>query len=304
MSGVRLSLMKHRGALLAIATSLAAVLACGSGNNGSNNSGNGNGNGGSNGGFPYTGPSCGSGVFNDSCWGCLQNTCNGGCLTSTCSDFFNCFCNCASGDETCYQGCSSSLSASCQQCVLSISSCEMSSCSNDCSGNVGNGSGGVTPPGMGGSSSGSSGGGMFQTCGGTGQVCAGGASMDFCQAGFNNMCTSAFYQVGNQTFACASCSDTASCQQEAEAACSSIFDAGPPPPPEDAEPADAPFLDGGATCNSRSCGTMGQIMTFCESIDPNGTCTEAWFDVAGQTFYCNSCSDCTTASQEASKSCP
>jgi hypothetical protein len=49
---------------------------------------------------------------------------------------------------------------------------------------------------------------------------------------------------------------------------------------------------------------MGQLMTFCESIDSNDVCNAAWFDVAGQTFYCNSCSDCTTASQEASKACP
>ena len=299
--------MKYRGAWLAAAMSLAAVLACGSSNNGSNSSGNGSGNG--NGGFPFSGPSCGSGVFNESCWGCLQNTCNGGCLTSSCSDFFNCFCNCPSGSDSCYQGCSSSLSPSCQQCVLSISSCEMSSCSNDCGGNVGAGSsGGGTPPGMGGSASGSSSsggsGGMFQSCEGTGQVCDGGASMDFCQAGFNNMCTSAYYQVGNATFPCASCSDTSACQEEALNACGpSVIDAGPPP--EDVGPVpDAPFFDAGATCNSRSCGTMGQFMTFCESIDPSGTCTAAWFDVGGQTFYCNSCSDCTTASQEASKSCP
>jgi hypothetical protein len=297
--------MKSRGAWLAVATSLAAVLACGSGNNGSNNSGNGSGNG--NGGFPYTGPSCGSTVINEGCWGCLQSSCNGGCLTSACNDFFNCFCNCAQGSNSCYQGCATNISPSCQQCVLSISSCEQSSCSSACS-NAGNGgaSGGVTPPGMGSGSSGgsssSSGGGMFQSCAGTGEVCADGASMEFCQAGFSNMCTSAFYQVGNQTFPCASCSDRAFCKQEAQAACTSILDAGPPP--DDVQVPDAPFSDGGPTCNSRSCGTMGQLMTFCESIDPGGTCTAAWFEVAGQTFYCNSCADCTTASQEASKSCP
>jgi hypothetical protein len=299
--------MKNRGAWLAAAASLAAVIACGSGNNGSNNSGNGTGSG--SGGFPYTGPSCSSTIINQGCWGCLQNTCNGGCLTSACSDFFNCFCNCAQGSNSCYQGCASSISQSCQQCVLSVSSCEMSSCSSSC-GNFGNGSGGVTPPGPGpggsGSSGGSSsGGGMFQTCGGSEQPCASGASLEFCQAGFNNMCTSAFYQVGNQTFPCASCSDTASCLNEAEAACTPIMDAGPPP--EDAGPvpdAPPPFDAGSVTCTPHPCGTMGQSMTFCESIESNNVCTAAWFEVAGQTFYCNSCTDCTTAAQEASKSCP
>jgi hypothetical protein len=150
---------------------------------------------------------------------------------------------------------------------------------------------------------------MFQSCSGSAQPCATGASMEFCQAGFNNMCTSAFYQVGNQTFPCTSCTDTASCQQEAEVACGpSIIDAGPPPAdtgPPDAPFFDAPFDDGGSvTCTPHACGTMGQTMVFCESIDPNNVCTAAWFDVAGQMFDCNSCTDCTIAAQEASKACP
>jgi hypothetical protein len=122
------------------------------------------------------------------------------------------------------------------------------------------------------------------------------------------MCTSAFYVVEGQTIPCASCTDTAACQNEAEAACGpTAIDAGPIPtdsgPP--GPPPDAPFFDAGtATCTPHSCGTMGQVMTFCESFDSSNVCTAAWFEVAGQTFDCNSCSDCTTAAQEASKSCP
>lgn len=150
---------------------------------------------------------------------------------------------------------------------------------------------------------------MFQSCGGSGQVCAGGVSEEFCQTGVGNMCTSAYYQVGSQVFACASCSDTAECQKEADAACGpTIIDAGPPP---DSEPADvgpvpdAPFFDAGnVTCTPHACGTMGQTMTFCESFDPSDTCIGAWFEVGGQIFDCNSCADCTTAAQEASQACP
>jgi hypothetical protein len=302
--------MKKRGTWLVVVASLGAVLACGSGNNGSNSSGSNNGSGSGSGGFPYTGPSCASGVVDQGCWGCLENSCNGGCLTSACNDFFTCFCNCAQGDNSCYEGCSTSISATCDQCVQGIGSCAQSSCSSTCGG-----SSGLQPPmngsSSGGSSSSSSSGGppMAVGCSGSGQVCAGGVSEQFCQTEIGNMCTSAYYQVGAQTFNCASCSDTAGCQQEAEAACGpTLIDAGPP---DDTGPADtgplpdAPFLDSGnVTCTPHACGTMGQSMTFCESFDPNDACTGAWYEVAGQLFDCNSCVDCTTAAQQASAACP
>lgn len=288
-----------------MAASLTAVLACGSGSNGNNNSGNGSGS--SSGGFPYTGPSCSSSTINEGCWGCLQSSCNGSCLTSACNDFFTCFCNCAQGSSSCYQSCASSIDSSCQQCVLGISSCEQSSCSSACGSSVGGS--GVGPPGgsSGGSSGSSSGGGMFQSCGGSGQVCADGASMQFCQAGFNNMCTSAYYQVGNQTFPCASCTDTGTCEQEALSACgSTIIDAGPPDlGPPDEGPPDSPFFDAGPTCTSHACGTMNQFMTYCE-VDQNGVCEQAWYEVGTQTFYCANCSQsgCMMAAQQASAACP
>jgi hypothetical protein len=62
--------------------------------------------------------------------------------------------------------------------------------------------------------------------------------------------------------------------------------------------------DGGVpSCHSVPCGTMGQMETFCESLIGT-TCTAAWYTVGSQTFDCNSCTDCTTAAQEASKACP
>ena len=108
-----------------------------------------------------------------------------------------------------------------------------------------------------------------------------------------------------QTFPCASCTDITACLQEAQNACGpSVVDAGPPPFDVGPVP-DAPFLDGGSqVCTPHACGTTGQSMLFCEDFDANNTCTFAWFESGGQTFDCNSCSDCTTAAQEASKACP
>jgi len=144
-----------------------------------------------------------------------------------------------------------------------------------------------------------------------GESCEDGAFMEFCQTEFGNTCTYAYYLVGNETFGCASCSDTAGCLQQAENACGPIvIDSGPPAdvisPPDDVGPVpDAPFGDAGeAVCTPHACGTMGQTMDFCESFDTNNTCIAAWYEVAGQIFDCNSCSDCMTAAQEASKACP
>lgn len=296
--------MKIRGAWLAVAASLATVLACGGGNNGNNN----NGISADDGGFPYTGPSCGAGTINGGCWSCLESSCNGGCLTSACNDFFECFCNCAEGSTSCYQSCESNITSSCEQCVTSIGSCEQSSCSSECGGVSSGSSGGVNPSSSSGGGSGSSsGGGMFVSCGGSGQDCADGASLEFCESGFGGMCTMAYYQVGGQTFPCASCSDTSSCANQAQAACGSIIDAGPPidaGPVPDAPP---PFDGAAATCHSVPCGTMGMSLTYCEMDDGDaGQCTQAWYAVGSQVFECTDCSaaGCQMAEQEASMACP
>jgi hypothetical protein len=299
VSGVRYgSAMKNRGTWLAVATSLAALLACGSTNNGDNANNN-------TGSFPYTGPSCSPTTVNGSCWSCLESSCNGGCLTSACNDFFTCFCNCAQGNESCYQGCESSITSSCEQCVAGLDSCEQSSCSSEC-GSTGTGSG------VGGSSGSSSGGSGFTGCStGTGAVCANGGSIQFCETGFSNMCTSAYYQVGSQTFPCTSCTDTTSCAQQAQDACGpSEVDAGPPP--FDVGVPDSPVFDGiggdgATTCHAVACpGDGGQTIEYCETDDgPNGACTAAWFAVGPDVFECTSCSQqgCQAAEQAAGAAC-
>jgi hypothetical protein len=43
--------------------------------------------------------------------------------------------------------------------------------------------------------------------------------MEACETYDNGTCTGAFYQVGTQTFPCASCTDTAACERAASVAC-------------------------------------------------------------------------------------
>ena len=54
-----------------------------------------------------------------------------------------------------------------------------------------------------------------------------------------------------------------------------------------------------SACQSTSCGASGQTVTFCD--DAAGQCS---YQVDGQTFACNSCSDVAACSQEAVASCP
>ena len=43
--------------------------------------------------------------------------------------------------------------------------------------------------------------------------------LQLCVAGSGSQCTGAFFQVGSQTFKCASCTDTTACEEQAAAAC-------------------------------------------------------------------------------------
>lgn len=56
--------------------------------------------------------------------------------------------------------------------------------------------------------------GPSSVCSGSAASCANGESLESCQnLGANGQCTSAYFQVGTQTFACVSCTDLTSCQQ-------------------------------------------------------------------------------------------
>jgi hypothetical protein len=267
-----------------------ALIACGSGNN-------------ANGSFPFSGPSCPPSSQLSNCFGCYEQNCNGSCLTSACGDFFSCICACNPTDQGCFQTCiPKAETPACSQCAASVNqtSCQQacgSQCGSSMSGGVGSGS-----------SSGGSGGG--QVCGTTHGACP----ITFCATQANGMCLSAYYQVGSQTFQCASCTDTQACLQEANSACQ---DAGPVAdtgPGFDVGPADVgPVTDVGPvgdavgpTCTPHGCGDGG-TMLYCE-IDngPGGACTQAWYEVGAQVFDCTSCSQagCQAAAQAASMACP
>lgn len=285
-----------RPAILCATALVVALFAC------SSNDGNGA--------FPFSGPSCAQ--ITSGCWGCIQQNCNGDCITSACSDYFTCFCQCASGDQNCYAGCQSkAMTSACEQCALGVASqsctqscdsaCSSSSMGGSGSGGSGSGSSGVGSSGVGGSSGGSGG----------GQVCStsnGGCPLTFCATQANGTCTSAYYQVGSQTFQCASCTDTQTCAQEAANACldgGPVADVGPIPdvgPPTDVGPVpDA----SGATCTPHPCGDGGQF-EYCVIDDDAGTCTQAWFQAGGQVFDCTDCSaqGCMAAEQAALMACP
>ena len=278
-----------RPAIWCAVAAVVALFACSSNND-------------ANGSFPFSGPSCTS--IPTGCWDCVEQNCNGGCITSACADYFNCFCACAEGDQNCYAGCEPKvMNPACEQCAAGVStqSCQQS-CSSQCSVS---GSGGVTPPGMGGSSSGSSSGGS------SGSICNssnGPCPISFCSTQVNGTCVSAYYDVGQQIFPCASCSDTQGCLQQATDAC---LDGGPVADvgPADVGPPDSPVVDApaGATCTSHPCGTMGQSFEYCE-IDEGeaGACSQAWYQVGGEVFDCTSCSavGCQAAEQAALMACP
>jgi len=49
--------------------------------------------------------------------------------------------------------------------------------------------------------------------------CSNEQAMQACQVLENGACTQAYYRIGTRMFDCLSCTDTASCQQQATAAC-------------------------------------------------------------------------------------
>lgn len=278
-------------AFFGAAAVVVALFACSSNNNGTS-------------GFPFSGPSCPPSQQLDDCFSCYEQNCNGSCLTTACADLFSCLCACNPNDQACFQNCiPKGETQACTQCAEGInnSSCQQS-CGSQCGGSsVGGGSGGSS-----GSGSGGIGG---QAC----QTSNGACPITFCSTLANGTCGSAYYQVGNQIFPCASCSDTQLCLQEANDAC---MDAGPvadvsPLPDVSTDvvtvPDATPFDASGATCHAVACGTMGQSMQYCEFDNGDGgACTQAWYEVGTQVFACTDCSaaGCMAAEQAASMACP
>ncbi len=205
---------------LAIALTGSAV-ACGGrtsdlGDGGTSSGGSGGGSGSGSGSFPYRGPSCSPTTISDACWSCVEGSCPAlaACVTGACSGYFQCFCACNEGDVNCEQQCTQGMNPACNSCAQSTNNCSAQSCQAQCQTTMTGGSGGSSTGG------GSSGGpGTASECSGSTMPCANGQFLQSCTSLENGACTSAYFTVGTQTFPCTSCTDTASCQQQANAAC-------------------------------------------------------------------------------------
>lgn len=181
----------------------------------------GGGTGSSSGSFPFGGPSC---DVTQGCWSCLQNACFGiGCLATDCASYFGCLCACTPGDGTCASGCDTDITTACVTCQQSLGTCTngcLSQCSNS---GAGNGSGSSSSSGGAGSGGGGSSGGSLPgetvVCTGSVEQCSEGRALEFCQDLLSMNCTAAYYEVGTQSFPCASCSDTLACANAASGAC-------------------------------------------------------------------------------------
>lgn len=176
----------------------------------------GSGSGGSSGGGPNNVRSCLATSSNTvGCIQCIENQCGTALdgFGNACGDFLACICpngtyEPAAAQSSACQG--SAQEPGCVSAAQAVGQCEQQQCTSACLQTGGGGSGG------GGSSSsgGTGGGGMVTSC--TVQPCASSSANDL------NFCTSGgqcWYTVGNQTFGCASCQDTAACSKEANAAC-------------------------------------------------------------------------------------
>ena len=132
--------------------------------------------------------------------------------------------------------------------------------------------------------------------------CGNGSTLSVCtQSAPNGACDGISYEVGTETFACATCSDCSQAAALASQACTNASaDAG--------GGTTNPFGStggGSTTCTANQpCGTSGASYEECTSTSANGACTSVDFVTSdGQTFTCNGCSDCTQAAQDLTSYC-
>jgi hypothetical protein len=136
-------------------------------------------------------------------------------------------------------------------------------------------------------------------------------SPDPCNSCVEAECASQLGALGTQCGAYAAClcpggtfvasaGSTASCQEQVlPSACMSVLDALVACEVQQCGMA-CDFRPGvRSACQTTSCGASGQTVTFCD--DAAGNCS---YQVDGQTFTCNSCSDVAACSQDAVALCP
>ena len=62
------------------------------------------------------------------------------------------------------------------------------------------------------------------------------------------------------------------------------------------------FVATSQNCVPSACGN-GNTLNVCTTEDSNHVCLEVKYDVGSQSFACNSCQDCATASSQAAQAC-
>jgi hypothetical protein len=155
--------------------------------------------------------SCLAGAYGGDCFSCMQTSCGPelSTLESACSDYFSCVC--PGGNLSCSANASSACEqdgneAACASAGLPFGTCLQKNCETQCSG--------VGDVCDGGASS-------TTTCTGSASLdagCTNGQLLSSCSTTTGGT-TSCYYKVGSQQFECASCTDTTSCEQAANAAC-------------------------------------------------------------------------------------
>ena len=146
--GVRMRSSRRFAAWMGFAWALASCSTWGPTTIGgvSTGSGSGPGSGGNPGGSSFSGPSCPNGLPTASmtsassaaCDSCVESECSDQ-LSSTesaCSAYFDCYCACAEGDDSCYSSCAPEMTnnSACSASLSTILSCDMDECESQCSG--------------------------------------------------------------------------------------------------------------------------------------------------------------------------
>ncbi|HEY1697849.1 MAG TPA: hypothetical protein VGG39_37065 [Polyangiaceae bacterium] len=165
-----------------------------------------------------SGGSCLATAMNPTCWSCLQGSCGSelGTFESDCSAYVDCVCPGGTYDACNATTCEPQITGVCGTSAQAVATCETQSCESACvqsgsSSGAGSSSGGCA------SSSGSSSGGTGTGTCSTSTTCpSSGETLEFCVEGSETSC---YYEVGSQTFPCASCTDVTSCAQAATTAC-------------------------------------------------------------------------------------
>lgn len=130
--------------------------------------------------------------------------------------------------------------------------------------------------------------------------CGNGGTLNVCTKNDSSgKCSEAGYEVGSQTFYCASCGDCTEAASQAAQACAAL-------PAEDGGGSSSGGEAGsGGNCSAKTaCGTTGVTYEQCTTLGVDGTCASIDYQTSdGHKFACAACTSCEAAAQELSQYC-